>query len=68
MTHRLRITFENEPKRNGSTTACPPSLPAAMQTLDEMVGAALTRPSPTTITITVTPDRLDAADDRPRTA
>ena len=29
--HRIRITFENEPQRNGSTMAYPPSRDAAMR-------------------------------------
>ena len=52
---RIRITFENEPERNGSTTTHSPTLPAAMRTLGEMVNAAIQRPSLTTITVVITP-------------
>ena len=50
----IRITFENEPQRNGSTTTHSPDAAAAIRTLAELLDVAVQRATPTTITVMVT--------------
>jgi hypothetical protein len=51
----FKVTFENEPEKNGSTTSWPPSLVGCLHTVQELLEVAAKRDTPTTITIEVRP-------------